>query len=86
MVKRQLWGVVAKFKGAPGKPYGPISITFTGASDYLGYAGEPTRLRLFTRRKHVREFCVEQNKQAIEKGSKIRYSPVRVVETVRVVK
>jgi hypothetical protein len=83
MVKRQLWGVMARFGESS---YGPISITFTGSFDYLGYAGEPTRLRLFTRRKHAREFCAEQNRLAIEKGSKIRYSPVRVVETVRVVK
>ena len=51
------------------------------------YPGEPGRALLFTTRRHAREWCAKQHAKYAGRDdvcAKWRFTPVRVIETVRV--
>lgn len=76
---RKLWGVMVS--GAAVRQEHLISTLWNG-HHYNPYPDEPPRALLFTTRKAAREWC--RAKQGI--SNVWRYRPVRVVESVRVVK
>lgn len=80
---KKLWGVVAR---PPNYRAESILISDLWCPDRYKHAkdnpieGEPPRILLFMTREQARKWCAEKTD-----GAAWKYSPVRVVETVRIV-